>query len=268
MNAPHAGQPLVSCLMVTADRGALAARAVRCFARQTYPNRELVVLDDGREEIGPVMSAHAAGTPVRHVRIDPAAPRLALGALRNRGLEAARGELVAQWDDDDWYHPERLAEQVRGLGDGDACVLGGTLVHVDSGDWRGHPFAGRLAGGVPGTILHRRAGAPRYPEVARAEDTVFLEHYARAGRLRVLAGREHLFIRCFHGANTWGRGHFLRRLRNRPRELAAYLWWAVLRRDLHRHPAFLLGGEERRSFELYRQDSAELGVAGTARQCA
>jgi len=265
--AAPASPPLVSCIMVTADRGALAARAVRCFARQTHPHRELVVLDDGREEIGPVLAAHAGGAPVRHVRLDPEAPRLTLGALRNRALAEARGELVAQWDDDDWHHPERLAAQVRALGDGDACVLAGTLVHVDSGAWRDHPFTGRLAGGVPGTILHRRAGAPPYPDVSRAEDTAFRDHYSRRGRLRTLAGSEHLFIRCFHGANTWGRGHFLRRLRNCPRQLAAYLWWAVLRRDIFRHPGFRLGEEARQSRELYLRDSAELGLIGPARSC-
>src|SRR5262249_44932299 len=48
---PRAATPAaahkVSCLMVTRDRLALAKRAIRCFAAQTHPDCELVVLCDG-----------------------------------------------------------------------------------------------------------------------------------------------------------------------------------------------------------------------------
>jgi hypothetical protein len=171
---------------------------------------------------------------------------------------------VAQWDDDDWYHPDRLAEQVAALGRGEAVVLTGTLVHVAAGEWRRHPYLGWLAAGVPGTIVHRLAGAPRYPEVARAEDSDFLGHYRRRGTLLGLAGREHLFIRCYHGGNTWELDHFRRRLRNRPRDLLAWLWWAGVRRQPFRHPRFRLGAEARASFARYLEESAALGLGGAA----
>lgn len=257
--APSSNLPLVTCVMVTADRGRLCARAILCFERQTYPNRELLVLDDGRADISPRLS-HLDPARVRYLRLSPVTPRRTLGAVRNIGLTEARGDLIAQWDDDDWYHPDRLLEQVQTLGEGEACVLDGTLLHVAEGRWGGHPFTGCLRGGVPGTILHRREERVRYPELARAEDKEFLSRWARRGGVRVLAGRPHLFIRCFHGGNTWSRRHFLRRMRNQPQELLAYAWWAWVRRDIFRHPAFRLDREAGRSFEHYLQDSIALGL--------
>src|SRR5262245_50450534 len=98
--------PKVSCVMVTANRKALCRRAVRCFERQSYPNRELVVVDDGEQDLSEVLYSLSD----RHViyrRISPSADNV-LGRLRNLALETATGTVIAQWDDDDWYHPERL----------------------------------------------------------------------------------------------------------------------------------------------------------------
>jgi glycosyltransferase involved in cell wall biosynthesis len=36
-----------------------------------------------------------------------------IGAKRNLGCEAARGEIIAHWDDDDYSAPGRLEDQVR-----------------------------------------------------------------------------------------------------------------------------------------------------------
>ena len=38
--------PKVSCLMVTRQRYVFAQRAIACFRRQTYPNKELIIVDD------------------------------------------------------------------------------------------------------------------------------------------------------------------------------------------------------------------------------
>ncbi len=46
----------VSCVMVTANRAALARRAVDCFLRQRWANRELVVVDDGEQDYTPLFA--------------------------------------------------------------------------------------------------------------------------------------------------------------------------------------------------------------------
>lgn len=259
--------PLVSCLMVTADRPALCRRAIRCYNRQTYPNRELVVVEDSTTDLAPVLADVPAGELVhRHVNPDR---DLSLGALRNLSLEAARGDLLTQWDDDDWYHRERVAHQVAALHDGyDACCLHGALMHVASPRMMQHPYIGYLPDGVPGTIMHRRNASIRYPELARAEDSVFLKAWPETRRVQLPREASHLFIRCYHGDNTWEKTHFLTRMRNTPRDFLLYAWHRFVRGDLFGHPRFQLYPEARAAFVQYLEDSVALGLFAPSEVCA
>src|SRR4029077_19585158 len=107
--------PLVSCIMPTRDRPALVSRAIGFFLRQTYANTELIVVDDGSQDIGDVASMDPR---IRYLRLG--APQ-SIGTKRNVACELARGDLIAHWDDDDWYAPHRLGYQVEQLGDGEVC---------------------------------------------------------------------------------------------------------------------------------------------------
>lgn len=259
MPASSTEAPLVSCLMVTANRLTLCRRSVRCFLRQTWPNRELVVVDDGTQDLTPVLQDVPA-EQLRYLRIEKEEGNV-LGALRNRSLDAARGAFLAQWDDDDWYHPERLARQMEPLlGGADACTLDASLMHLNTPAFLLHPYVGTLKGGVPGSIIHRRDDALRYPAMRRAEDTVYLDAWRARQHVSLGADEAHLFIRAFHGSNTWEVAHFTRRIRNTPGALAAYVWHQHVRRDLFGHPRFRLSATAREAFGLYLEDSYELGL--------
>jgi glycosyltransferase involved in cell wall biosynthesis len=245
--------------MVTADRPRLMRRSVRCYRRQTYPNRELVVVDDGATDLAPVL-ASLSDEEFTYVCLDPDTDHV-LGHLRNVALDAASGDYLAQWDDDDWYHRERLVRQAALLDDGaDACALQGTLMHLDAAEYFYHPYVGLLDDGVPGTIMHRRDDAARYPDVARAEDTEFLQHWLDRDYRLLPASEAHLFIRCFHGSNTWEKTHFLTRMRNTPRDAIAYVWHRYVRGDLFRHRRFQLRNAAQAAFRTYLQDSADLDL--------
>jgi glycosyltransferase involved in cell wall biosynthesis len=255
---PASSGPKVSCLMVTADRAALMSRAIRCFARQTYANRELVVIDDGKEDLRPVL-AELPEEQVRYVKLEKR-PEQTLGFLRNVSLEEARGEILIQWDDDDWYHADRIAKQITPILDGaDASVLSGALMHLDTPEFFRHPYLGTLKNGVPGTIMHRKHATIRYPTIKRAEDSIYLDDWKKEGTIAKLPVDEaHLFIRCFHGRNTWEKEHFLTRMRNTPKDHLAYVWHAHIRRDLFGHPRFRIHPEGHRAVEQFVKDSFEL----------
>ena len=246
----------ISCVMVTGNRRALARRAVACFLAQDWPNRELVIVDDGDEDYAPILADIPADRLTYH-RLEKRADST-LGRLRNLSLELAGGAMVAQWDDDDWYHPARLSRQAQAMdaGGAKACVLAATLMHLDAPEWRAHAYVGGLKPGVPGTILHVADPAARYPETRRGEDTVFLDHW-QADELAVLDAPE-LFLRAFHGSNTWERAHFERRLRNSPASAAEYWLRRVLRGDVFGHRRFRLGPRERAAFDAFLADSRHL----------
>ena len=105
---------LVSVVVPTCGRPALLVDAVASVVAQTYERIELVVVDDGSD------TAEAAlhdlpldaleRTAVRSFETNKGA-----NAARNAGVTAATGDLVAFLDDDDWWHPTKLARQVDAL---------------------------------------------------------------------------------------------------------------------------------------------------------
>jgi glycosyltransferase involved in cell wall biosynthesis len=256
---------LVSCLMVTRNRARLARRSLACLAAQTWPALELVVVDDGDEDYGPLLEPLQARMPVRYLRL-PHEPGRRLGALRNIALEHAQGQYCAQWDDDEWYHPERIEAQMRFLHTHRLAVvtLEQYLQHVDDGVYAARPFRAISPDGMPGTIVHERTGL-RYDNLALSEDL----HFHDALRRRVRAGclgREasHLVMRCYHGANSWHRGHFERRLRRTWLYTAGYAWARWVRRDVLQHPAFRLDAREQSSVDAFFAQSRALGLLSGA----
>lgn len=252
-------QPKVSCLMVTANRRQLMKRSVSCFQNQSYENKELVVIDDGKEDLEDILQALPA-SKLKYIKLDSNAYDT-LGALRNRSLQEATGDFIAQWDDDDWYHPDRLKIQVKTLLDGyDACCLSGTLMHLDEEPYKLHPYVGLLPEGIPGSIMHRRDKEIRYPHTHRAEDTAYLKKWMEKRYLQLPEKFSYLCIRCYHGSNTWGKNHFLRRIRNNPKDALLYVWYKVVKGNLFNHPKFQLSAPAQNTFQQYMQDSKKLGL--------
>ncbi len=102
-------EPLVSCVMPTADRRAFVPNAIQFFLRQDYANRELIILDDGSD---PVSDLIPNDPRIRYVRMQQ---RRTMGTKHNLACEQARGEIIAHWDDDDWFADWRLSYQVSEL---------------------------------------------------------------------------------------------------------------------------------------------------------
>lgn len=102
-------QPLVSCIMPTYNRRAFIPYAIRYFLRQDYENKELIVIDDGTDNIQDLIPNIPK---VRYFRLDK---KVTLGAKLNMGCRYAKGEVIVNWDDDDWYASRRLTYQVSNL---------------------------------------------------------------------------------------------------------------------------------------------------------
>lgn len=114
--------PRVSVVVPTHNRPDLLREALASIAAQTCTDWEVVVVDDGST---PPIDASAleavVGGRLRLVRHDQ--PR-GVAAARNSGFAAARGELIAQLDDDDRLAPEALSAATQVLRDADVAFIG------------------------------------------------------------------------------------------------------------------------------------------------
>lgn len=92
-------------------RQQILEEAVESFVRQTYPDCELVIVNDT-----PGLVIECDVPRVRVINVPPCAT---LGEKYNAGIAAARGSLICSWDDDDISLPWRIALSVELLGDAD-----------------------------------------------------------------------------------------------------------------------------------------------------
>ncbi|MBN9509429.1 MAG: glycosyltransferase [Alphaproteobacteria bacterium] len=192
--------PLVSCIMPTANRRRFLPTAIGLFLAQDYPNKELIILDDGDDAVGDLIPC-APG--LRYIR---APVRQTLGAKRNAACAAARGEIILHWDDDDWYAPQRIAYQVAAMLDDGADLCGiDRVLFMDPRAreaWE-YVYPPATAPWVCGATLGYRRQVWRanpFPEVTVGEDTRFVATI-RGARVRVLEDNR-FFVGLVHPANT------------------------------------------------------------------
>lgn len=102
------GAPRVTVVIPTYNRATLLGETIESVLRQSFNDLEIVVCDDGSAD-DTEARVRSFGARVRYLRL---AHTGRPGAPRNRGIGAARGELIAFLDDDDLWETEKLARQV------------------------------------------------------------------------------------------------------------------------------------------------------------
>ncbi len=188
---------MVSCILATGARNRFFPQALRCFQSQTYPYRELVVVDDGETSVGRLCRGVEG---VKHIRLDR---RARLGAKLNIGIENSSGTILQKVDDDDYYAPGFLETAVgriqtsrsrRAIAGWDCFLI--MLAGAPELYFSGH---GWLAGG---TLCFRRGlwdSAP-FRDLRTGEDSFFLQDHP-GPRIRIRAHEQYVLVR--HGRNTW-----------------------------------------------------------------
>lgn len=122
--------PSVSVVIPAHKRPVELRRAISAARNQKYPGEiDIVVVYDRAE---PDMTLTADGDRPVRVLSNERTPGLA--GARNTGILASDGELVAFCDDDDVWHPRKLASQVARLQQEPEAPLVTTSIVVDYGD--------------------------------------------------------------------------------------------------------------------------------------
>ncbi|MEM7396960.1 MAG: glycosyltransferase family A protein, partial [Verrucomicrobiota bacterium] len=137
-----------------------------------------------------------------------------LGRMRNLSLEAARGEILCQWDDDDLYHPDRMSVQWRRMQEADAraCffvdvlqfdLTERTLCWID---WSALEQVKAGYQWIPGTVMIENDTRLRYPEEGDAagsgEDSALIDRFSADLKMTGLRKAGYLYVYRYHGRNT------------------------------------------------------------------
>ncbi|HET6980077.1 MAG TPA: glycosyltransferase [Pyrinomonadaceae bacterium] len=205
--AAQTTMPRVSCIMPTYNRRPFVRQTLDLFQRQDYPNRELIIVDDGSDAIEDLTEGLAN---VLYLRLSS---RTSIGAKRNLACQHASGEVIAHWDDDDWYSSDRLRYQTVPILTGKADITGldnGFVMELPSGEfWTINPklhqqlFKGNVHGG---TLVYRKdvwGRDLRYPNVNLAEDAYLLHHAMQRGKRLLRLANPGVFVYTRHGSNAW-----------------------------------------------------------------
>lgn len=121
------GRPKISLVMATVGRTSEPRRFLEHLSRQTWPNFELVIVDQNRDErLCSLIEEYGSRFPLSHLKSAPG-----LSRARNAGLRHISGDVVGFPDDDCWYPPTLLAEVARRVCDGTG--RGGIAVLMDYG---------------------------------------------------------------------------------------------------------------------------------------
>ncbi len=120
--------PRVSVVIPAYNAARFIAATLDSVKAQTFTDWELVVVDDGStDDTKPVVDAWLAKNAAAGSCVRQANGRIA--AARNAGMAAAKGELIALLDHDDFWTPDKLAATVREFDAHPETVLVGH--HID-----------------------------------------------------------------------------------------------------------------------------------------
>ena len=192
--------PFVSCVMPTADRAPYVPQAIRCFLAQTYGNRELVILDDGKKSVEGLIPSDLR---IRYFRLTE---KHVLGAKRNMVCDIAQGEVIAHWDDDDWSAAGRLGDQIKRLLESKKGVTGyHRFFYWDDVGRRAYQYqftgAGFYAAGSTQCYLKSYWQAHPFASKQRAEDSDFSFTAAKLGQLTSVVST--LLVARAHAGQGW-----------------------------------------------------------------
>jgi glycosyltransferase involved in cell wall biosynthesis len=100
--------PLVSILIPAFNAQEWIAETIQSAFRQTWPRKEIIVLDDGSADETLVVARRFESDEVRVI----SQPNQGAAAARNQALALSRGEYIQWLDADDLLSPDKVAHQM------------------------------------------------------------------------------------------------------------------------------------------------------------
>jgi glycosyltransferase involved in cell wall biosynthesis len=196
-------QPLVTCITPTYNRVGFLQRAIAAFHSQDWRRKELLIDDS------PIRHPVLVDEGVRYYGEDR---RMTTGEKRNLACALALGEIIVQWDDDDWHGPGRISYQAEPLIAEMAEITGLDVPLIFElptrrfFQYQGSPDGLLYRGVLCGTLAYLRTVwelSGGYPNQSIGEDVAVLERAIASGARLLPLKNSGTFIYVRHQENTW-----------------------------------------------------------------
>ena len=200
--------PLISCICITLEKPKMLNLAIACFEAQTYENKQLVILyEDFDYATTEYIRRRTFSMSIKVIEAK-SNPKKTLGELRNIAIEQSDGEFICQWDDDDWYHVNRLQYQFDFL---DCAKRSGSILRywivLDAMSNRLYISNSR---NWEGSILCRKELLllKKYDKISKGEDSEVITFLCENDHLVKIDKVTGIYVYIYHGKNTWNLSHF------------------------------------------------------------
>jgi glycosyltransferase involved in cell wall biosynthesis len=137
-------QPLVSILIPAYNAGAWLSDTIKSAQAQTWPNKEIIIVDDGSKD-NTLSIARSFASSNLHVFTQT---NQGASAARNKALSHSRGDYLQWLDADDLLGPDKIASQMAVIGQG---IRQRTLL---SGSWGRFIYRASKADFSPTPLWH------------------------------------------------------------------------------------------------------------------
>ena len=186
--------------MPTFNRRHLLPLALHSFLAQDWPEKELIIIDDGDDCVADVVASMATATLLYHYHRLP--KRQSIGDKLNLACKLARGDILVRFDDDDWSAPGRITDQVNRLGK--FSISGyNSMIFWDQASRQANRYISSSPFYSLGTALcFTRAYWQTHPfTCGRSEDAIFIQP-ARNVRDIACVDAGDMMVARIHGSNT------------------------------------------------------------------
>ena len=112
--------PLVSILIPAYNAEAWIADTLKSIVGQTWPNKEIIVVDDGSKDATVAVARQFESSVVKVVRQENRGPAVA----RNHAYRLSQGDHIQFIDADDLLSPEKISEQIKVLSQNSPRMVG------------------------------------------------------------------------------------------------------------------------------------------------
>tara|TARA_Y100000034_G_scaffold42710_1_gene52265 strand:- start:6618 stop:7364 length:747 start_codon:yes stop_codon:yes gene_type:complete len=194
--------------------------SIQSYINQTYIDKDLLIVSQSLPEMNSIIKRRVENLNRSDISLIEVSRDLTLGEMRTCGVYEASGDVVCQWDDDDYYHPKRISTQYAALIKNDSILsVYGSHLHfykqareiyyIDWATEQGEDWQRCLTGSM---MFFKKLGnqylgiVDNFPPIGKEEDLGFIQK-SFLEYPYVIVPQGYQYIYAYHGDNVSGEAH-------------------------------------------------------------